>query len=135
MYIYKPVDTFQIWDWHCDSSFQVNKPVNCLSWCKSRNHPISLVVGTDTDVQIWEMSENHVWEKRIILQDGKSIVRSVAWSNNIGKDYETIAASYSVFLFLPLSFVGWLYPHLPDPSQGLLSDRRTSRSWARCVEN
>ena len=54
MYIYKPVDTFQIWNWQCDSSFQVNKPVNCLSWCKARNHPMSLVVGTDTDVQIWE---------------------------------------------------------------------------------
>ena len=83
MYIYKPVDTFQIWNWQCDSSFQVNKPVNCLSWCKARNHPMSLVVGTDTDVQIWELSESHVW-------------RSGAWSSNIGKDYETIAASYSV---------------------------------------
>lgn len=96
MYIYKPVDTFQIWNWQCDSSFQVNKPVNCLSWCKARNHPMSLVVGTDIDVQIWELSESHVWEQRNILQDGNSVVRSVAWSSNIGKDYETIAASYSV---------------------------------------
>ena len=90
MYIYKPVDTFQIWNWQCDSSFQVNKPVNCLSWCKARNHPMSLVVGTDIDVQIWELSESHVWEQRNILQDGNSVVRSVAWSSNIGKDYETI---------------------------------------------
>lgn len=105
MYIYKPVDTFQIWNWQCDSSFQVNKPVNCLSWCKARNHPMSLVVGTDTDVQIWELSESHVWEQRNILQDGNSVVRSVAWSSNIGKDYETIGR----FLLRALSFPSLTY--------------------------
>ena len=90
------MDTFQIWTWTNDSSFQVNKPVNCLSWCKSRNHPMSLAIGTDEDAEIWELSDSHVWEQRGVLQDSESAVRSIAWSNNIGKDYETIAAGCSV---------------------------------------
>ena len=61
------MDTFQIWTWTSDSSFQVNKPVNCLSWCKSRNHPMSLAIGTDEDAEIWELSDSHVWEQRGVL--------------------------------------------------------------------
>lgn len=100
VYIYKPTDAFQIRDWHLDSSFQINKQVNCLSWCQSRDQPPSLVVGTDDDAQIWEMTDVHTWEQRIVLSENNGIIRNVAWSNSIGKDYETIATACSVNNFL-----------------------------------
>ena len=60
---------------------------------------MSLAIGTDEDAEIWELSDSHVWEQRNVLQESESAVRSIAWSNNIGKDFETIAAGYSVGVF------------------------------------
>ena len=99
VYIYKPTDAFQIRDWHVDSSFQINKQSNCLSWCKSRDHPMSIVIGTEDDAQIWEISNSHTWEQRAIFSERNGIIRNVAWSNSLGKSYETIATACSVVYF------------------------------------
>ena len=77
----------------------INKQVNCLSWCKSRNQPMSLIVGTDDDAQIWELnSTNHQWERKWVFSDNSGIIRNVSWSSNYGKDYETVATASSVII-------------------------------------
>lgn len=42
------------------------------------------------------MTDVHTWEQRIVLSENNGIIRNVAWSSSIGKDYETIATACSV---------------------------------------
>lgn len=57
---------------------------------------MSLVIGTDTDAEIWRLGSSNKWELLHYLPDHGGIVRNVAWSNSLGKNYETIATACSV---------------------------------------
>ena len=59
---------------------------------------MSLVIGTDTDAEIWRLGNSNKWELLHYLPDHSGTVRNVAWSNSLGKNYETIATACSVGL-------------------------------------
>ena len=60
---------------------------------------MSIVIGTEDDAQIWERSDSNTWEQRAIFSEKNGIIRNVAWSNSLGKSYETIATACSVRYF------------------------------------
>ncbi|KAK8819894.1 hypothetical protein WA538_001997 [Blastocystis sp. DL] len=94
--IYRPQDVFQLWSWQKESSFLLNKQANCLSWCKSRNHVVSMIIGTEDDAQIWEQDPaTRQWEKKWVVSENCGTIRNVAWSPNFGRDYETVATASS----------------------------------------
>ena len=57
---------------------------------------MSLAIGTEDDAEVWRLGEAHQWEQQFILAGGGGAIRNVAWSNSLGKDYETIATACSV---------------------------------------
>ena len=103
---------FQLWTWQLESSFLLNKQANCLSWCKSRNHAMSLLIGTEDDAQIWEQNPaTRQWEKKWVFSESSGTIRNVAWSPNFGRDYETVATASSVIVGT-LFDIGWMHSHL-----------------------
>lgn len=130
--IYRPQDVFQLWSWQKESSFLLNKQANCLSWCKSRNHMVSMIIGTEDDAQIWEQDPaTRQWEKKWVVSENCGTIRNVAWSPNFGRDYETVATASSVIVRIGFD-VGRLHSHLRDPVHGKDDDGVSAGPWTGC---
>ena len=81
--------------------------MNSISWCKSKKNEMSLVVGMNDGAQIWKRSLSGNWEMSVSLLDSSCIIRNVAWANNIGKEYETVAVGGAVNPCVLYYVSGW----------------------------
>jgi len=86
--------------WNVSSTFKAHDTgANSVSWGPTSTDsldgthiPRIVTGGCDNLVKVWRLSPDSIWEKEAVLEGHTDWVRDVAWSQNIGLPYSTIAS-------------------------------------------
>lgn len=96
VYLNEPNSLSNMLNWTCVSQFSCTGQARSLSWGKSKDHGMSICVGTDKDAQVWEVDPTDVkdqWKRKCSLTGHGDLVHNVAWANDLYSDRQRIATA------------------------------------------